>query len=423
MSKIHHLFQSLQTPDAFFNISFVLMMLMMALLPFTTFFMWPIGILLLLLWVFKGNWREKWENFKANDGIPYGFFLMGIILIPILGFINSSNTDIAWRTLECYLWFFFAPIIFLTTSPKTWKKQHLSILFGLFSISVIVYLVTLFVRGFYMTFKTGDTSYMYNNFFCYNSHHAYTALYVNFVYLLIFYYLLHNQEKLKKSQVVALYLIELFLAIGLFCVYSRAGILTFLIMQLVWAIYAICLKPSRWKIILAITAFVFGLFAVMVITSPTNRFTEEAISFRHRDKSKKKPDARLIIWQASKDATIENLPWGVGTGDGYEVVMDKYHENGYWLNRNHPYNSHNQFLFALLTNGIPGLILILLYFFTPLRLSIKHRDILLLTIFLLMFLNCLVECMFERRAGADFFAIMICLFMIRVRVPDNSLPE
>lgn len=423
MNKIHHSLQSLQTPDPFFNISYVLMMLMMVLLPFTTYFMWPIGILLLLLWTFQGNWREKWENFKINDGIPYGFFQLSIFLIPVLGFINSSNLAIAWRTFECYLWFLFAPIIFLTTSPKIWKKQHFYVLLGLFSAGVIIYLFSLFVHGIYKTATTGDTSYMYNSYFCYNSHHAYTALYINLVYLLIFYYLVHHQQNLKKKYVVLLYFLELFLAVGIFCVYSRAGILTFLFLQLVWSIYAIYLKPSRWKIMLALTALVFGLFTVLVITSPTNRFTQEAISFRHRNKTDKKPDARLIIWQAAKDGAIENLPWGVGTGDGYEVVVEKYHENGHWLTKDHPYNAHNQILFVLLTNGIPGLILILLYFYTPLALSIKHRDILLLTMFLLMFLNCLVECMFDRRAGVDFFAIMISLFILRVHSTDNSLSK
>ncbi len=116
---------------------------------------------------------------------------------------------------------------------------------------------------------------------------------------------------------------------------------------------------------------------------------------------------------------MENLPWGVGTGDGNDVVMEKYHENGHWKNREHPYNAHNQLLFALLTNGILGLILTALYFITPLCTGIKHRDMMLLSLFLLLFLNCLVECMFDRRAGVDFFAIMIPLFMVQA----NSLTK
>lgn len=407
--------QSLRTPDAFFNISYVLMLFMMAMLPITTFFMWPIGITLMVLWICQGNWREKWENFKANDGIPYGFFLLGICLIPILGFINSENMPIAWRTFECYVWFFFTPFIFLTASPKTWRKQHFDLLLILFAVGEIAQLIFFFIFGIYRTVKTGDSSYMYNYFFCYRRHHAYVALYLTFVYILIFNHLINHQHEMTKKRIVLVYLLELFISVGVFCIYSRAGILIFLLMHTLWCGYAVYRKRSRLKYIIALFIFIFGLFTTLLLTSPSNRFTEEAISLHHRDKNKL-PDPRLIIWQAAWDGAMENLPWGVGTGDGNDVIVEKYHENGHWKSRNHSYNAHNQLLFALLTNGIPGLVLTLLYFITPLCTGIKHRDVMLLTLFLLLFCNCLVECMFDRRAGVDFFAIMIPMFMLRAHV-------
>ena len=414
MNKISSYFQSLRTPDPFFNISFVVMMFMMATLPITIYFMWPVAIILMLLWICQWNWREKWENFKANDGIPYGLFLLCIFLIPVFGFINSTNMAIAWRSFECHLWFLFAPLIFLTTSAKLWSKRHINTLLVLFSVSEIALLVFLFARGIYKTHETGDSSFMYNNFFCYKRHHAYVALYSTFVYILIFNYLINDFSKISKLRFFLFCLLELFIAVGVFCVYSRAGILTFLLMHAVWCGYAIYKKRSVWKYMVLLAIFAGGLFTVLVVTSPSNRFTEEAFSFRHRDKTNKTIDPRLIIWQASWDGAIENLPWGVGTGDGNDVVVEKYHENGHWKSRNHSYNAHNQFLFAMLTNGIPGLIIILLFFYAPLGLSIKYKDIMLLSIFLLMTCNCLVECMFDRRAGVDFFAIMISLFILRI---------
>ena len=412
MNKLHSYFLSLKTSDPYFNVSYILMMLMMALLPFTTFFMWPIGVLLMLIWAFQGNWREKWENFKTNDGIPYGFFLLGICLIPLLGFINSENMPIAWRTFECYIWFFFTPFIFLTTSPKIWKKQHFNVLLALFSIGELLYSAFLFTNGIRQTIASGNISYMYNNFFCYNSHHAYVALYATFVYILIFKNLLENQHTMPKARVVLLYFLEVFLAVGIFCMYSRAGILIFLIVHLIWSAYAIYLKHSRWKIISLILVIVFSAFAVFLITAPDNRFTMDSLTLESEDG--KRPDPRLIIWQAAWDGAVENLPWGVGTGDGNDMVVKMYHENGFWTNSDHPYNAHNQFLFAMLTNGILGLILTILYFLVPFCTAIKHRDMMLFSIFLLLFFNCLVECMFDRRAGVDFFAIMIPLFIVKV---------
>lgn len=426
MNKISSRLQSLRTPDPFFNISYVVMMFMMATLPITIFFMWPVAIILMLLWICQWNWREKWENFKANDGIPYGLFLLGVFLIPVFGFVNSTNMAIAWRSFECHLWFLFAPLIFLTTSSKLWSRNHIKILLILFSASEIAILLFFLIRGIYNTVKTGDSSFLYNDYYCHDYHHAYVALYATFVYTLIFHYLTENSHRISTQRKVLLYLAAIFLAISVFCVYSRAGILTFLFLHLVLSGYAIYRKPSRWKYVVGIIFLIFTMFTILIATAPRNRFTESYLSFHHKKSEEKQTDARLIIWQAAWDGAIENLPWGVGTGDGNDVVMEKYHENGHWKSRNHPYNAHNQFLFALLTNGIPGLVIILLFFYAPLGLSVKYRDVLMLSLFLLMTCNCLVECMFDRRAGVDFFAIMIPLFILRIHsysYQNNSLPS
>ena len=415
MNKLTTYWQSLNTPDVYFNISYTLMMPMMLLLPFTVFFMWPIGIALLVLWACQWNWHEKWENFKQNDGIPYGLFLLGIFLIPILGLPNSTNKSIAWSIFEGNLWFLFAPLIFLTTSAKLWSRRHISTLLILFSAGEVALLVFFFIRGIYKSIEIGHIDPLYHQMFCFGWHHSYVALYATFVYFLIFHYLSENYQSIPKKKKISLYTIAIFLTISILCLYSRAGILIFLFMHLIWGGYAIYRKPSRWKSFIGIIFLIFSLFTILILLAPTNRFTESYLSFEHESDNDKKTDTRLIIWQAAWDSAVENLPWGVGTGDGDKVIMDKYHENGHWASRNHPFNAHNQFLSALLTNGILGLFIVLLYFYAPLGLAIKHRDIFLLTIFLLMFLNCLVECMFDRRAGVDFFAVMIPLLLLRCK--------
>lgn len=420
MNKLSTYWSSLRTSDVYFNISYALMMIMMALLPFTTFFMWPIGVMLMLLWICPGTWREKWENFKQNDGIPYGFFLLGICLIPLLGFINSENKPIAWRSFEAHLWFFFTPLIFLTSSSKLWSKRHVQTLLLIFSVSEIILLLFLFGHGIFKMWATGDTAYMFNNLFCYKRHHAYISLYANFVYLLIFQYLIENFDRISRIRKILLFGLALFISVCIFYAYSRAGILIFLFMHLVWCFYAIHLKRSSWKVMIALAMSMFALFSTLIVTAPINRFTEDAIFFHRKPGDDREIDPRRVIWMASKEAAIDNLPWGVGTGDGNDVIVEYYHRNGYWLSSEHSFNAHNQFLFAMLTNGIPGFIIILLFFFAPLGLAIRHKDIFLLSLFLLMTLNCLVECMFDRRAGVDFFAVMIPLFIIRTHINTKN---
>jgi len=391
------------------------MILMLAPLPFTTYLMWPIGILLVVLWVAQGDWRGKWENFKANDGIPYGLFLFGICLIPLTGLLNSDHMNYAWRTVECYLWFFIAPLILLTISRKLLTKEHIKTLLVLFCVSVCLHLLVLYVRGFYMTFKTGDTTYLYYSTFSFLRHPTYVSLYTTFVYLLILVYLIDNHDLIKLKRKIALYAVEAVLLLSVFLLYSRAGIITLVVVHLPIAVYAVRKRKTEWKWMLLVFVVIVALFTWLMTTDimPKNRFTATKYKLENDKSDETHSDRRLILWQAGWQAAVENLPFGTGTGDVFQAIREKYQQNGYLQNFKHNYNAHNQYLQALITNGIPGLILLLLYFFTPLGESIRHKDIMLLSIFILLALNSCVECVFDRRFGVDFFAIMIPLLMLR----------
>ena len=76
---------------------------------------------------------------------------------------------------------------------------------------------------------------------------------------------------------------------------------------------------------------------------------------------------------------------------------------------------------ALVTNGIPGIIILLLYFFTPFGTSLKYKDILLFSLFVILALNSCVECVFDRRFGVDFFALMIPLLMLNAIKGDITM--
>lgn len=421
MNSVRTYCQDLRTPDRLFNVSFIIMVLTMALLPFTTYLMWPFGILLMVLWIAQGQWRAKWENFKANDGIPYGIFLLAICLIPIFGLTNSTNQAYAWRTFECYLWFFIAPLILLTTSRKLLTNKHINILFGSFTASVLLHIIVLFTRGIFMAATTGDNTYLYYSTFSFLRHPTYVAIYTTFAYILVFLYIFENKFRLSTLRKTLLYSIATILLVSVFCLYSRAGILTFIIIHLPLGIYVIRQRRSAWKGMLLIFSLIVGMFITLMTTqiAPENRFIESKYTL---DENGKKPsDARMVIWQAAWEAAVENLPFGTGTGDCFEATREKYREKGYWVDFEHNYNAHNQYLQALLTNGIPGLILLLLYFFTPLGTSIRHKDILLLSIFVLLALNSCVECVFDRRFGVDFFALTIPLLMLRAISIDNNI--
>ena len=227
---------------------------------------------------------------------------------------------------------------------------------------------------------------------------------------------MYKYNNTSRKKYICLYIIEFFIALSIFCIYSRAGILIFFLLLGIWGGYILYTYPKRWKKIVVMFAVIISTFSLLMVTDimPVNRFAKTKYSVDEKDTAdSEKSEARVAIWKTAWSGISENMPFGVGTGDAFDVIKEKSIEKGYSNITKKHYNAHNQYLQAMLTNGIPGIVVLLLYASVPLILSIKFRNIHLLTIFILLSLNCLCECMFEIRSGVDFFAVMIPIFMLR----------
>ena len=88
-------------------------------------------------------------------------------------------------------------------------------------------------------------------------------------------------------------------------------------------------------------------------------------------------------------------------------------QNNYTNLIGHNYNAHNQYLQTLLSTGIIGIIILLIFSFSPFYFGIKHKDILYISFVIVLILNIFVESMFEARAGVNFIAIMNMLLLLR----------
>lgn len=416
MSRISDFIRGYLTENHFFNVSFCIMAIVMLTLPFTTFFMWPAAVLLVLSFFLENNWKEKWQYFKENLGVPYGLMLLGIYLIPVSGLFYSSDFRVALAEIECYMWFLVAPLTLLTISDKMMTVRHLNLLMKIFVLSVVANILFLFTRGITLSVIHHDTIYLYYSHFSILRHPTYATLYTTFAFFLILNYLQKYIQNATKTSSIILYAVEFILALGIFCLYSRAGILIFFALLAVWGMYSLIVFPKRWKRLLCLFAIIICSFSVLMTTDvmPVNRFAKTKYSLNDKYAgNNEKSEARITIWKTSYECIKENLPFGVGTGDAFDVIRDQAVEKGFKNISEKHYNSHNQYLQALLTTGIPGIFLLLCFVSVPFMLAVKFRDMHLLTLFILLSLNCLFECMFEIRSGVDFFAIMIPIFMLR----------
>ena len=72
---------------------------------------------------------------------------------------------------------------------------------------------------------------------------------------------------------------------------------------------------------------------------------------------------RFLMWKASLTMFLSNPLFGIGTGD-YVVTMHRYIESGAYPSSLLQFNQpHNMYLFALATNGLLGLAVLLYLFF------------------------------------------------------------
>jgi len=114
---------------------------------------------------------------------------------------------------------------------------------------------------------------------------------------------------------------------------------------------------------------------------------------------------RLSLWKAALQANPDFL-FGVGTGD-YKIVLNEYFvSHGLHQYAKASYNSHNQFIQALFSNGFLGLISVFILIGRPIYLSVKHQNILGILVFFPFLIYGITEVYLGRYQGVVFFAFL-----------------
>jgi O-antigen ligase len=129
---------------------------------------------------------------------------------------------------------------------------------------------------------------------------------------------------------------------------------------------------------------------------------------------------RLILWESA----IEALPdpvFGVGTGD-YKTVLNQYYSD-HQMKRfaSESFNSHNQLIQLLFSNGLLGVSAFLLMIVRPLYLSYKNENILAMLCFFPFLIYGVTEVFLGRYQGIVFFVFIHQFFMIQLNIARNSM--
>jgi O-antigen ligase len=127
---------------------------------------------------------------------------------------------------------------------------------------------------------------------------------------------------------------------------------------------------------------------------------------------------RLILWNSAFSAN-SNIWVGVGTGD-YLTVLNEYyrsHEMSEFAKKS--LNAHNEFIHVFFSNGLIGLVALILVVSRPLYLAAQHRDVLTILLYFPFLLYGVTEVFLGRYQGVVFFSFAHQLSMSHLVTLDS----
>jgi O-antigen ligase len=119
---------------------------------------------------------------------------------------------------------------------------------------------------------------------------------------------------------------------------------------------------------------------------------------------------RTSLWESAIEANY-NPVFGVGTGDDTMVLNDYYTKHGLQTFADGNYNSHNQFIQVYLSNGIIGLVCLLLLLVRPLYLAMTKDQVLGILVMFPFIIYGMNEVFLGRYQGVVFFALLHQVFV------------
>lgn len=388
-------------------------------------------IVLVINWIAEGDFKSKWNRIRCNIWIliPVLFYLLHIV-----GLLYTSNIDDGNFDLEKKMAIFILPLIIGSSSVLLTKT--------IFNELILTFIVSCFFTSILCVSKIVYSSFFYhhiNYLFNYDLiepvafHPVYFSIYIvlSICFLLSWFF---NGPKDKKNNLIKLLVVVLTIYFILFLLLlaSRTVVSIFFLILFAYFIYLIKKKYVPIKIgfsiiiglivvvgILAIRSSTFRDRFISVFNSNFKKFGLNEDTHDYLNKNANGLTLRLMKWKCAVLLIKDNLFLGVGTGDTEDKLQQCYGEIGLWDGVIR-FNAHNQFLQTWLGIGIPGLLLLLMYFFYPLYLGIKQGDFACVAFVLIFIASCLTESMLCCQKGIIFYSFFSTLFIIEYSYQKNN---
>lgn len=382
----------------------------------------PAAVLLFILLSFFEIRQFRFDS----SFLKRSFLLPGLFLFYVVGLIWTEHMDLGSASIERKLAFFFLPFLF-TFLPAFSKAQQRTFPL-IFSLGIFINLILSFSQAIPCYSETGARDCFYSSAFSYELHPSYNAMYVLMAMAWLCFEYLFSGPPLKSSAFLLFLFAQLTGIVFIVLLASKAGLLGLVFLFLFLGLSYV-FKTGKWKLLIGGVLFLILSFFVLNFISPlplerfkaamNNRELSEEELFAQSAASTESNAVRRMIWIVS-DEIIAEHPFGVGTGDVYPSLEEKYKEKGMTGALDRSLNAHSQFKQTTIALGWTGLLVLLLVFIYPLVFALKRREGLVVFFLLLVSLNLLVESMFEVQGGVVFFAVLYS-FLLKHKLSEEEM--
>jgi O-antigen ligase len=361
-----------------------------------------LSLVLSLFLIKSPHWRGRF--------LPNAWDLLLFYAVLLIGLAYTENLSDGVNVLEKSLSFLVIPILFARIQPM--DKTRVNKLFIAFTAGVIV--ASCICLGYAVwndVFGSKHDGYYYDQFTAIiDSHPTYMAYYVCFSIVFLLY--LISYEATSSVQRVMIVAGIVFLTGILMLTAGRSTYISMLMMSSFFFL-KLLFEPSPVRRKLQGISLTVLVLALILLQSPyTQRVLPFFLSGRPATLTKMKGDSwdRLFVWKAAIKAS-PNLMAGVGTGD-YSSAM-----NNYYMEHNLPeyasvnFNSHNQFIQILLSNGVAGLLALMLILLRPIYLAVQRQNIFGMLAFFPFLIYGISEVFLGRFQGIVFFVLLHQIFV------------
>lgn len=363
------------------------------------------------LLVLNSLWKSDYRSMLSNNWLRLSF-LFGLLLL--VSFFWSADRYYFWEHLQVKIPLFFLPIAF-AIAPKFSNVQ-------LKKLILVALLIGIIAASYSFYFFFTQTAYYIEQYRF--AHSLPTLAYGNYIQLsllvvfICFFSLVNFSLFVHKITKVFIASVLLLLLLFIHVIASKAALLALYIGMLVYALHIGFKYHWRYSIVLLFTivsSFVIAYASIGTFKNKIGYLYYSALQFTQVESAQKldvnySDIGRILSYRVAVQEIKKAPILGFGEGDVMQTMKIGYQQSYPQVPEEKMLLPHNQLLIIILSVGVIGLFLFVVYLLAPVFAVFKQNPFIAILFANIQFIGLLVEPALEIQSGV--FVYIFCTGLI-----------